>query len=432
MCSYESAVVTPALVILHDAHVDRRRFRARSSWLSYVILSGCALVYLIFRFVAGNKTVPDNQHFTPISALNLSLSSAYFIMDHLMLWFLPFGRQAILRIFDFSAPGSAALLLCSWFFLAILLVLAWLSRNRIPNLTFSAGVFLVTIAPVSNVIPFFSGPFADYYLVLPSIGLSFGVISGLRYLHESAKQPSGMDGLGRRLLQRCLVLLSVIWFALLAYESFGWIPSWNSERSLMQKTLAAYPESYTARADLARLLAQEGSTEAAENMARESVRQAPWYVQGFCILADVLLKEGKNAESLAIAREAEKLQPTSIYPLVLIGRLQEILGKPADAEESYRRALQLPWDFEQSATAALNLGAIYAESQRLADAQRVWSAALEKAPRNASIHYNMAIACYNSGDFISAGQHVDTARRLGLQVDSNAYNMLHSAAAEKR
>ena len=415
MASYEVAVVLPALIVLHDALVDPHRLRMLRNRAGYLALFALAGVFVALRFVLGNRTLAGNQLFAPITRGELVLSSGYFIVEHLSLWLWPFGRQNLLRSFDLRQEGVVLAVAAAWFVLAALILVSIHLRRRAPWIGWGLLWFGVALFPVSNIVPLFVGPFGDYYLPLASMGLVLAIVLSCRWL-VAGWRPS------RTVLQRLaavvLIGAAAVWFGFRVAATAQWVLTWNSEEALFRKTLEAYPESHSARGNLARVLSEEGLLDEAIREANKVMADAPWQTHAYYSLADALLRYGRLEEAMDVVRRVHDVAPTEVYPSVLAGFIQEQLGDVAAAERFYREALKLPWNPEQSPTAALNLGRMLAVSDRLDDAMEVWLSASQRAPLNGVMQHNLALAYAQKGNEGMAQKHAGMAASLGVPVDA--------------
>jgi len=429
LASYESAVAVVPLAVVHDGFVDSRRWRQRGAHFRYALLSGVTLLYLGVRHVAGGSMQMSNDAIVAVPDWLLSASSAYFLMDHLLLWFLPFGRQYVLGTYNAHAPGTGYLLAASWVAVFVLAAGVWLCRRREPSVPFAAVWFALAFAPLSNLVPLRSGPMADYYLALPSLGLSFLVVSLARELIRLSRH--GAAGSARRFLGRVGVVVLAGWGLAILVTAARWVRTWHSGEALLEQTMRARPESFRASAGLARLKAQAGHLAEAERYARASVRQAPDYIHGCYALCDVLQRTGEHAEALKALERARRLRPNDPAPLVLAGHIHgAVLGDPVQAEALYKQALALPWDLEYSRIASLNLGQWYFQTGQLTNAIQVWQAASVRMPRDPDFHQNLAIGFYKTGRLDLARQHAREAARLGSPVHPNVLALLGEPPSE--
>lgn len=427
LVSYEAAVAVLPLVVLHDALVDARRLRLPRAYARYVWLAAVTGLYLWVRHMAGGSMRMSNDAMVPLPPLLLSASSAHFAMDHLGLWFWPFGRQYVLATFNVHAPGTVWRLVGAWLAAGALAVLAWTVFRRRPYVAGGLAWFALAFAPLSNVLPLFSGPYADYYLVLPGLGLSYLVVCLAR--DESRVLRMRSRSRSRRAVAAGVLAVVGVWALARIATTARWVPRWTSGMELLERSVANRPEAFRARAGLARLKAEAGEVKAAERHARLSVEQAPAYLHGYYALCDALQRQGRLEEAAAAIRKARRLAPDAVAPVVLEAFIRGSMPGEGDrSEQLYREALDLPWDPEYSRIAALNLGERYFVSGRLEQAVAVWERAARRMPRAAEFHQNLAFGYLKTGRPDLARAHAREAEQLGSPVHPDVRAMLRQAA----
>jgi tetratricopeptide (TPR) repeat protein len=346
-----------------------------------------------------------------MSPAQVSFSSGYLLVDHLLWWLFPFGRQNIMGAFVWGKTATAMELAASWLGLALLAVLAFRFRRSLPLVSFGLAWFVVGMAPTCNLIPVQNNPFADYYMVLPSLGLAVAFIAvarrGWEIVHGSAEAagPAGVAALIALIGLGGLRAAAVV-------ESFVWARAWNSPPELYARSVDGRRYSFASRTNLARLLKERGYLEEAEALARESMREAPWYEMSYNVLGDIARESGQYEEALRLFEEAARVQPGSAYP-ILAGAylLDEHLDQPARARERYQSLLALPWN-RYSEEAAVMLSRRLALDGAVAEAIGVMETALEKVPNSRTLHYNLGRAYAQAGDDEKARIHRETAARL--------------------
>ena len=102
--------------------------------------------------------------------------------------------------FTFDAKEMLYYLVASWLTVAFMIYAAIRLRNCMPYVAFGICWFIAAFAPVSNLLPMFNGPFADYYLGLPSIGLSIAVACLISDIYPAPHRPSPLKPAFARVL----------------------------------------------------------------------------------------------------------------------------------------------------------------------------------------------------------------------------------------
>lgn len=404
VASYETAVVFPALLVLWDIRARRPSLFTRAAAFHLPVWLVTA-AYLGLRFTAHASVMKmGNESFSTLSKTRTFLSAPYFILDHAALWLWPPGRQGVAGTYIWGVSASPRLLAACWLILAALAGLAagLALRRRAPLVVFGAAWFFVAFFPVSNLVPLQSGPFADYYLVLPSFGLALIVTDVVRRLWARAVREAGAGP--ARAAARALCTGFIAWRLGLALMCWDWADAWTFPPKLFARSAAARPAQFKAQANLARLFLLAGRIDDARDLAGRAADAAPWYAHARLVLGDIALRTEQPDEARRQFETALRLMPNAPYPLFALGFIAETHEQDTlRAAELYGRVLALPWS-ASSGTAALNLSRLLALQGRLDDAIRVGEDALARAP-NADLHYNLALAYRQKGDEAGAERH---------------------------
>lgn len=406
---YEGAVAIPALAVLTTCYRPSPRPAFSKTVVQLVPWIAVTLAYFVVRKIGGGSLHTSNESFAPdLAPLKLTAASASFVADHLGLWLWPFGRQGVLGVFLWPGDSSGLLRLgLAWLGLAALVSGIWLLRRRRPLVSFGLAWFLVAFFPTSNFIPLRCGPFADYYLVFPSVGLALALVDALRWLAEIVR-----DRPGRATLVRTAIIALIVWRGATAVAAFDWARAWKDEQLLLERALAARPESFNVKASLASFHLRSQRTDEAARLANEAVRAAPWCSQPYFVLGQVALNERKIAEAEKIFTDATTRSPSEAYPFAALGYIaDEIKHDPEAAKRLYREALQRRWS-ENSGTAALNLSVLLATEGQVAEARKLMETVLPRMPENPDLLRNLALACKQLGDLPAAENYHARLKRL--------------------
>lgn len=121
-----------------------------------------------------------------------------------------------------------------------------------------------------------------------------------------------------------------------------------------------------------------------ENRARLLVNQYPDSGLAWKVLGAALRMQGKD--NLHALQNAARLLPDDTEVHYNLGNTLRGLGRPDEAEASYRRALQIKPDY---IAALSNLGNLILEQGRLDEAEVSYRQALQIKPDLAEVHYNL-------------------------------------------
>jgi len=413
LVSYEAAIAFPALILLWDWH-RRRDFATPHAWMRYGLIGLFTLAALWSQTRAGSNLRMANPSFSPMTPRQTILASAFFVFEHLRMWLAPFGRQEILGTFVWGNTASVLHLVLCWILLGALLACACGLRHRARMVSFGLLWFLIAFLPTSNLIPIQSGPFGDYYLVLPSIGLSLAVAGGLSALWNKMSIASNRAKWIRVTLRICFLCV-VLWRAAAAIAAFEWGRVWNDPQELLRRSATVRPYSFKAKANLARLLEEANKLDDAEPLAQQSLAEAPWYALSHNVLGDIEIRRGNYQQALRYYESAVAVSPEDPYPYVALAFASETYLNDTDtAKKYYRKVLASKWN-PQSETAALNLSRLLAGERNVEEAIGLLESALKQSPASMELHYNLAIAYEQKGDRDKAKEHQNLFLRLRQQ-----------------
>jgi Tfp pilus assembly protein PilF len=121
------------------------------------------------------------------------------------------------------------------------------------------------------------------------------------------------------------------------------------------------------------------------------------------------LEANDTAAAKSSAEAALKKNPKDGEALALLGMVLERTGDKGGAEKAYKDALKARPDLE---AAAVNLSAMYADSEKWDDAEKVSRIGLQRHADNPLLHVNLAIALAGKSDRGQSGKEFEEASRL--------------------
>ena len=407
--SYEGAVVLPALLMLWDGCRQRAIWTRRSLRL-YAAFGVITVAYLALRAVVHGQVQATGENIQPtVTPLQLSAASGWFIWDHLSYWLWPVGRQSFCGSFRWAPSEIWQRVLPGWLALGSLALLAWQVRRRLPEVAWGGAWFFVAFLPTSNLLPLRNGPFAEYYLAVPSLGLALAVAALLRVAVMRARTALTPSWRG---LWGGVAGLLLLWQVAAAVEGWDWAWAWHSAEEIFARNIRARPEAFASAVNLARLYMLCGHLDAAEQLVQRARAQAPWATQPWLVLGDLRLRQKREHEALQCFEQAARLRPGDAYPHLAMAYLFESLPTGEQrAEDEYRKVLQFRWT-GYSITASLNLSCLLATRGQAEAAIQVVEQALQKAPTSTKLHYNAALAYKQKGDLAAATRHFQAYQEL--------------------
>lgn len=385
--SKESGLVFAALLPLTHWAIARHatpgeRWRPSRYSLQYLSLVLCVLAYLVIRF----WLLPASESYgvrVSDSLLYSAATGGVAVGYYLLLLVYPHPLCA-----DYRGVVAYVVSMVDWRLWVSLAVLGgvtglvWWRRRTSPLMVWGWMWFLVSLAPVLNVVPI-PAFMAERFLYLPYVGL---VVFAVTSLVPVVAAPS------RSVTTTAVVVLCV-------FSGLTWTRqrAWLSNEVLWRTTLEDHPSAQGALHGYGSFLIESGRyIEAITYLKRvlddptigRDRRAAVARELGF---AHVSL--GQVAEAITSYEDSLAAAPTGIAHQNL-GLVLLRLDRLSEAEQHMRAAIQLQSD---DADAYGGLGAVLARSGRNADAIAAYREAIRLRPSLASAHANLGVALASEG-----------------------------------
>ncbi len=205
----------------------------------------------------------------------------------------------------------------------------WLARRR-PYLIAGWLWYLVTLLPVSGLIPIGSHAYADRYTYVPFIGLFIMIAWGFR------------DGVRHSKFGRIVSVSSIaLILLLLTLDTSIQIRYWRNSETLFRRAVEVNPDNFLAHNHLAYVLVSEGRIKEAIGHYRTSVRINPNYARTHFLLANALAVVGATEDAMQHYRRVLQLCPQYPRPYARLGDLYQKQGKNQEAIRLYREAVRI-------------------------------------------------------------------------------------------
>ena len=252
--------------------------------------------------------------------------------ENLRLLVLPYNLCAdypfshVSSIFD--ARVLLPLLVCLGF---ILLVVKTYAHWR--EVSFGLFWILVTLLPVSNIVPLTPHFVAERYLYAPSIG--FCVILGV-LLDRAYHLPAGVfpQRFQRGLAVFCLLLIVTSYSVLTCRRN----PDWKLDYALWSKTVRQRPRSARAHANLGVAYHERGLSQNAIGELEKAIEISPGLAQAHCNLGVEYGTKGLNDEAIRELTRAIEISPGLAAAHCELGAAYKERGLWQEALEEYERA----------------------------------------------------------------------------------------------
>ncbi len=327
LLSKETAVILPLLLLLADRLVTEPRdgwTAAVSRLRPFLVLAGS---YLALRWMVLGAPVARGVDGTPMAArLVIALNT---LGDYLQLAVLPV--PAIPDRIPDSIPSGHTL--ATALVLVVLLALAWVARHVSPVPLFLLGWFLLTLVPVSPLVPGQPPRIAERYLYLPSAAVAWFAGWAVAALAKTRPGRAPVVRLAGAGLVAALVL-----GALGATVSRA--EDWRDDESLFTRMAAAEPRSYLAAVNLGYIHLHRGHLDRAEALFRRALSLRANAPAAWLGLAVARSRAGDHDRAIAYGLRARALSPEGDLVHAQLGVIYGIAGHYAEAVASFREAIR--------------------------------------------------------------------------------------------
>jgi len=387
LLSHELAVIYPLLIIWilwyrdRSSGQDQPIFSGRVRWLGALLLLAPLAAYLAIRMTVapfGKDLTGGSLFASPGLRLVVVLLT---LTTYLRLLLFPIS----LSLIQFSPPDPSTATSGPWFWLAIglLAVVVWTAlRLRAASRAafFGVGWFVLTLLPVSNIIPLYWGH-AERYLYLSSVGFCIALVMTTRYATERLRKliPALAPP---TILTALLALLALLY----AGRTVARNRDWRDDLTLASATVAASPESAAARLWLGSLHQEQGRQDPAIEQFMEARRLRPDEPRVYSALAGVYEAIGRDDLAREALLKRAQLDPVSWEGHYDLGLFYQRRGEQEKAFEAFDRAVRR----DPRSIPALNaLAAATLNSGDLEAARELLERVLALDPKNAMAHANL-------------------------------------------
>ncbi|MDE2667809.1 MAG: tetratricopeptide repeat protein [Acidobacteriota bacterium] len=282
----------------------------------------------------------------------------------------------------------------AWLYLAAATVLAavlWLTRHRIGRGPLAGALFfVVTLSPALGFVNYgymVYSMVADRFQYLAGIGV-MAVIIGVA-VHAASRLPRGLKMGAAGLL---IVLL-----ALLGTTTWRQAGIYRDDLTFFSHIVSLNPMARNAHRNLSRELSKAGHMEEALAAAKVASEQLPDEARSYTLVGEILanLKRMDEAEdNFRRALELGLSRAREIRFLAFLGRMSWQWGRIESAEDFSRRALELD---PRNKEALEYLAASYLSRKRYQEALNQYRKLSEVDPDNATTHNNIAGLLHHLG-----------------------------------
>jgi tetratricopeptide (TPR) repeat protein len=412
------------------------------------------LPFFALSFVFGMITVLG--HYEPgvkgrefsFSFIGNLVSACQNIVFYLIKLFLPFKLSCIYPATDRIQNIPQIIFFFAPLIVIALIALAVYSAKYSKIGIFGGLFFLVTIAPVTQILPVGLVIPADRYTYIPYIGLFYIFAEGCLWAY----------GRFDKKIVTVLLVLMFLALSVLAFErALVWrdsIPLWdnaiqnynnvalayynrgdeyflkknNYEKALydFRQAIMADPDDVDAYINMGLISYFKHDYRNAIFMYDKSIEISNKVPEAYLNRGNAFNALGKHDNALSDYNQALKMRPAYLEGWLNRGNLYMKTGNPDRAISDFDRAIELKPDYTDAYN---NRGNAYFKKGDLTSAYLDFTRTILSDPRYANAYYNRAVVSSMRGDSASALSDALKARSLGMNVDPQVIEKLRKAAA---
>jgi tetratricopeptide (TPR) repeat protein len=257
--------------------------------------------------------------------------------------------------------------------------------------------FLGTLVPVIGLVQVGAQAMANRYMYLPMIGVLIVLAWGAERV------------LRGRLPESAVAVVAVTVLVVLSAASWRELGYWTSHDALFYRALALAPESAMVHGVLSEGLRADGRHDEALEHAREAVRLNPTTVSHWNNLGVVLREAGRLDEARDAELRAISIDPAHASSWMNLGQIELDTGRAAEAEAALVQATRLS---PSEALAWHRLGLASTASGDLPQAIDAYREAVRLLPDHLPSWNNLAVLYESAGQLAEALEAFETASRL--------------------
>lgn len=430
LLSKNVAFTLPFVLLLLD-YLKERKITLRSTFnkIPFFILAVIAM------FTAESGQV-ESDSMDALAAINFGQSifhGMYNTVFYVIKSLVPIKLSAF---HPFPTQGESAIFLYLAIFpFQVILYFVYRAYKRSREVFFGLVFFLITIAPVSQIVPFGKALSSERYTYLPYIGLFFIIALFIQKLFLSKK------GWVRNLT----LAVSLIWVVLIGVQTRYQSTVWENSELLWTQVIDQYPNSqwaYMSRGlhyaeqdeltlaidDLNKsieiepfaqslyergVLIEKGDVEGALHDYYHSVKIDPTYSRSYLNIGVILAQRGKIGEAINFFEAA--IQNDEDYSMAYFNcaTALKINGDKKKAINYYSRAIELEPENIQYITFR---GVLFLDMGNNAKAIQDFSEAIALDPKGKDVFYLRSVAYRNLNQLEKARSDAQQAKANGYPV----------------
>ena len=410
LLSYECAVAVVPLLVIFDFYLRPGRLGTKEARTMHAFYWTIVVLYFVLRHFGSARVVSTGMGYLSATRLQSIASSPWFVVQHFLLWFWPFGKLLVLGSYRWGEVSVFELATC-W--VLLLLVAGWcltdIRKNSVRK--FCLLIFLLGFAPTSNCLGFGNGPFGDYYMGFASIGLS-------ALTADCILSPKGAVEWRRcfGLFLAALLVATRVWGVA---ETTSWSVAWGKGSEVINASVRNHPEFFSNKIVLASMEFSRKHYEEALGLCREIEDavgpDSRHMATVFALRGTYEMEVNHNAnEALRLFDEMLRVDPSEEMKNAWHfnrGRVFEILKHDTEAaEREYGMAIS---GKRPNLGAAHRLALLESRLGRLAAAVSLWQRIVRIKPDDEEALWHLSMAARKNGDEHLAKKYETRALRIG-------------------
>ncbi len=394
LLSKAAAIMLPVVLFGID-HIRGRKLSSRS------ILE--KIPFLVLSLIFGGVGILAQQAGAAMEEVwatewtNSIFIGAYGIMLYIVKALVPVHLSAF-HPYPFG-PSEAWYIYGAMLPVAGLLWLLWARSS--PRLVFGLGFFLVTIAPVLQVLPFGRAMIAERYTYIPYIGLFYLAGWGMDHI---------LHKFGERKFRGWVWLLATGYILFLGISTFIRTQVWQNGLTLWTDVIRKYPGHAFGYCNLADYWKQQGNAGKAIEYYNLGINADPGFMDAYLDRGRAFQQQNQPDKALAdfshIIRFGSQKHKAYLNRGML---LFSAYHNPDSALTDLARAIRLRPDYVQ---AYINSGVIYEKTGRPDQALAIYSRGLDHVPDNPYLYRYRGVVGFSGNDLAAAEADLTMAIRL--------------------
>lgn len=403
------AVTLPAILILIDWYLD-----GKLVWSTLKDKAGYAFLALAFGVITYMTFSKGGAVGSQFNAFDDVLIFFYSLLFYLYKLFLPVMLSPVYSYPVKDGGWLPLVYILSPAIAVCIVILIYKARRYSGALLFGTVFFLITILPVSNIIPVKNTSLVfDRFTYIPYIGLFYAFCS---YLYELYSKRSSTIENSRTWIAGAMITLILV----LSYLSHGYADVWSNAISLRTDMIEKYPDNafaYYWRGDIYYKSRDyvKALIDFDEAIKRDTTK--PDFFNG---RGNVYRDRNEYDAAIADYTRCLKTDPGFSIAYNNLGILYTHKGNYKEAVVNYNKSIELSPSFTDAYT---NKGNMYYEENNYDSALLSFNKAIEVNPLFANAYYSRGVVYIKKGEYGKAID--DISRSLHIDPDfESAYQQL--------